>query len=331
MKDKELYLYSPIYSGVAENILALMEENADNDICLRMNTPGGSVLAGWGICIKMRERSGKAKTTIKVDGAAMSMGCYALAFADYVECSDVSQFMLHPADMYVSDETDQAFLDSMNKDLRAGLEAKIDGKKMKAFTGYSIADMFEKKDTPDIHFGADVANKIGLVNKVNKLTPAEATAMAKTMKYFAVAATAIEDKLKPIVMAEIKTLAEFKAAHPELYAQAVKVGEDKEYDRVMAIQVFRKVDAKACAKLIKKRKLPSAEFQAEMNLKANSPEALKALEKDSAKPINTPAATGLTEAETKRAIENAKMEKELDKQLIASGLMKPKQEPVAAK
>ncbi len=326
MKDKELYLYSPIYSGVAENLLAQMEENSDNDICLRMNTPGGSVLAGWGICIKMRERT--AKTKIKVDGAAMSMGCYALAFADEVECSDVSKFMLHPADMYVSDETDQAFLDSMNTDLRAGLESKIDGKKMKELTGYSIADMFEKKDTPDIHFGADVAKKIGLVNKVNKLTPAEATAMAETMKYFAVAATAIENKSKQTVMAEIKTLAEFQSAHPELYAQAVKVGIEKERDRVMAFMVFRKVDAKAVAKAIKKGKEITAEFQSEMARKQNSPEALRALEKENAKDIVTPAASGLTVEETKKAIEVAAFEKALDRQLIASGILK---EPVAAK
>ena len=267
-----------------------MEENADNDICIRTNTPGGSVLAGWGLCIKMKERAGKAKTTIKVDGAAMSMGCYMLAFADNVECSDVSKFMLHPADMYVSDETDQAFLDSMNKDLRAGLEACIDSAKMKALTGYSVADMFEKKDTPDIHFGADVALQIGLVKKVNKLTPAEATAMADTMKYFALAATAIEDKTKKPVMAEIKTLDELKAAYPELYKEAVQKGKDKEYSRVMAINAFAKVDAKACLKMIKKRKKVTAEFTAEMTLKAGGPEALAKLAKDSAPHIETPVA-----------------------------------------
>jgi ATP-dependent protease ClpP protease subunit len=318
VKDKELYLYSPIYSGVAENLLAQMEENADNDITLRMNTPGGSVLAGNGLCIKMKERNGKAKTTIKVDGAAMSMGCYMLVYADNVECSSVSKFMLHPADMYVSDETDQAFLDSMNKDLRAQLEAKIDSKKMKALTGYSIADMFEDEKTPDIHFGADVAEKIGLVNKVNKLTPAEATAMAETMKYFAIAATAVEDKTKNPVMTEIKTLNELKTAYPVLYKEAVQKGKDKEYARVIAINAFRKVDPKACAKMIKKRKEVTEEFKAEMTLKANSPEAIAALAKESARAIDTPVADAekaKAEAKTKEVID---FEKGVDKYLAES-------------
>ena len=322
MKDKELYLYSPIYSGVAENLLAQMEENSDNDICLRMNTPGGSVLAGNGLCIKMKERNGKAKTTIKVDGAAMSMGCYMLAYADNVECSSVSKFMLHPADMYVSDEVDQAFLDSMNSDLRAQLEAKIDSTKMKKLTGYSIADMFEKKDTPDIHFGADVAQQIGLVNKINKLTPAEATAMAQTMKYFAIAALAGEEKPKPTIMAEIKTLAELKAAYPTLYAEAVQKGKDKEYERVMAINAFRKIDPKACAKMIKKRKEATADFTAEMTLKANSPDVIARLAAESAKPIETPVADTKVAEEKKTDEAVAKFDADVDKYLVDGGFKK---------
>lgn len=319
MKDKELYLYSPIYSSVAEYLLAQMEENSDNDICLRMNTPGGSVLAGWGICIKMKERQvSGAKTKIKVDGAAMSMGCYALAFADERECSSISKFMLHPADMYVSDEVDQAFLDSMNADLRAGLEACIDSAKMKKLTGYSVADMFEKETTPDIHFGAETALAIGLVSKINKLTPTEATAMVNYNKYFQAAALApVEDKTKKTDMAlEIKTLEELKAAFPALYKEALQKGKDKEYQRVMAINAYRKIDAKACAKMIKKRIAITAEFQAEMNLKANSPEAIAALAKESAKAITTdPVADAKTDKEKKSAEAIAAFEKDVDKYL----------------
>lgn len=299
-----------------------MEDNSDTDICLRINSPGGSVLAGWGIIAKMREKT-EGKIKGKVDGAAMSMACYALAFMDEVECLDISKFMLHPADMYVSDETDQAFLDSMNADLRKKLEAKIDSKKLKTITGYSIADMFENKDTPDLHFNATQAKELGLVTKIVKLNPAEAKAVNDRM----FAAVALAEPIKPVVMAEIKTLTEFKAAYPELYAQAIKEGIDKEHDRVMSFQAFRKVDAKAVAKAIKKGKKITAEFQSEMARKQNSPEALKALEKDSAKAIDTPAASTLTADEQKKALEVAAMGKVLDKQLAASGLIKPKAEP----
>lgn len=315
VKDKELYLYSPIYSFVAENLIAEMEQNSDSDICLRINSPGGSVLAGWGIIAKIKEKT-EGKIKIKVDGAAMSMACYALAYADEVECLDISKFMLHPADMYVSDETDQAFLDSMNADLRIGLEAKIDSKKLKKITGYSIADMFENKDCPDLHFNAIQAKDLGLVTKINKLNPVEAKAV--NMRMFAAAAIApVEDKTKNTVMAEIKTLDELKATYPVLYAEAVQKGKDKEYSRVMAINAYRKVDPKACAKMIKKGKEVNAEFMAEMNLKANSPEALAALAAESAKPITTPVVeTTAKDAEAiKQAKELAEFSAIVDKQL----------------
>ena len=246
----------------------------------------------------------------------MSMACYALAYADDVECLDISKFMLHPADMYVSDETDQAFLDSMNKDLRAGLEAKIDSKKLKALTGYSIADMFENKDCPDLHFNALQAKDLGLVTKINKLNPVEAKAVNTRM--FAAAAIAptppITDKSKTPNM-EIKTLDELKAAYPVLYKEAVQKGKDKEYERVMAINAFRKVDPKACAKMIKKRKDATADFISEMTAKQNSPEALAALAKDSAKPIDTPVADTKAIEATKKAEAVAKFEADVDKYL----------------
>ncbi len=311
---KELYLYSPIYDFVAESLIAQMEDNSDSDITIRINSPGGSVLSGYGIIAKMRERK-DVKTSIKVDGAAMSMACYALAYATgEVECLDVSKFMLHPADMYVSDEATQSFLDGMNKDLRAVLEAKIDSDKLKKFTGYSIADMFENKDCPDLFFNAKQAKALGLVTKINKLNTDEAKAINEKM--FAVAA--IEEPKdtqiqKPNKM-EIKSLADLKTTFPNIYAEAVKEGADAEFTRVNSFNVFRGVDAKAVDAAIKERKPFTTDFQSEMLLKAANPKALKAIEEEAVPAVVTEEAGKPETPEAKAKAEAlAKFEESIDK------------------
>lgn len=315
MKAKELYLYSPIYSFVAESLIAQMEDNSENDVTLRVNCPGGSVLSGWGLIAKMKERT-DVKTNIKIDGSAMSMACYMLAYATGdVECLDVSRFMLHPADMYVSDETDQAFLDGMNKDLRACLEAKIDSDKLKKFTGYSIADMFENKDCPDLFLTAKQAKSLGLVTKINKLNTDEAKAISEKM--FAVAAieTPTEIQIQKQNKMEIKTLADLKANFPNIYAEALKEGGDAEFTRVNSFNVFRQVDAKAVDAAIKERKPFTTDFQSEMLLKTASGKALKTLEDEATPPVETPETPEkVTTPEAKAKAEAiAKFEESVDK------------------
>ena len=51
---KELYLYNPIYSFVAEEVIKELNASMDDNVTLRLNTPGGSVFAGWGIIAKMK-------------------------------------------------------------------------------------------------------------------------------------------------------------------------------------------------------------------------------------------------------------------------------------
>lgn len=314
MKAKELYLYSPIYDFVAESLIAQMEENCDSDITLRMNCPGGSVLSGWGIIAKMQERKG-VKTNIKVDGSAMSMACYSLLFATgAVECLDVSKFMFHPADMYVSNESAQAFLDSMNKDLRKAMEAKMDTVEFKKITGYSIAEMFENKDCPDLFLSAKQAKSLGLVTKINKLNLDEAKAINERM--FAVAEVKEPKEIqiqKPNKM-EIKSLADLKTTFPNIYAEAVKEGADAEFTRVNSFNVFRGVDAKAVDAAIKERKPFTTDFQSEMLLKAANPKALKAIEDEAVPAVVTEEAGKPETPEAKARLEAlAKFEESVDK------------------
>lgn len=281
---KELYLYSPIYDFVAEELVTALEANSDQDITLRINSPGGQVLAGWGIIAKMGERSGQ--TIVKVDGGAMSMAAMICAFADRVECLDVSTFMLHRASGYVENDEDKAWLARINKDLRSRLESKIDSDKMKELTGYSVKDLFEGEKAIDLFMDAKTAKAVGLVDKINKVVPKEV--MAFNNKFFKTAATgAAVELLKPKTM----TKEEFKAAHPAAYAEifdAGKIAGATEMKQIAeAWAHFAATDSKACAAGIKSGVAMTQLEMIELTQKSFSPKALAGAETDSAAALST--------------------------------------------
>ena len=163
---KELYLYSPIYDFVVESLVSQLEENMGNEVCIRANTPGGDVFAGYALCAKMQEHG---NVTVKVDGNANSIGSMALLYAKKVECLDVTTFVLHRADMYVSTPEQQTFLDKINKDLKSKYLQRFDKESFKEVTGVSIDEMFNPEKRIDIVLDAKQAKRIGLIQKINKL------------------------------------------------------------------------------------------------------------------------------------------------------------------
>ncbi len=284
---KEIYLYSPIYDFVAQEFISAMDEAGnDEDVVCRMSCPGGSVLAGWGMAAKMQERKGK--TTIKVDGAAMSMAAILLCFADNVEALDVSTIMLHRADMYCETAEDQAWLDKVNESLRAKMKAKIDDKKLKELKGVNIKNLFEDEKRTDVFLTAKEAKQIGLVDKINTLTIKELKAFNEKM--FSVAA-----KHEPIIKTTISkkntmakmNLEAFKAKYPKTYAKAIAAGKAEEKLRVDACMVFLEVDPKGVKDAIESGKDLNQKQMAEFALKQNSPDVLKRLKAEAAKDVTT--------------------------------------------
>ena len=275
---KELYLYSPIYDFVAEDLISKMDEYENEDITIRLNTPGGSVFAGWGIIAKMQERT--KKTNLKLDGAVASMGSLIAIFGDYVESLDITNIMIHRADMLVESPEDQTFLDNVNKQLRSKLESKIDTKKLKELKGISIKDLFEKDERIDLWLTAKEAKQLGLVNKINTLTPKELTAFNNKM--FSVAA-----EFNPSPINTIMTLEELKAKHPALFTEAVAVGVAQENDRIGACMVFAEIDLPGVKQAIESGKPLSAKQTAEFQLKMFSNKSLTALAGEGAKPLTT--------------------------------------------
>lgn len=289
---KELYLYSPIYDFVAESFISQMEENKTQDIEIRANTPGGNVFAGWGMIAKIKEHEGNVK--MKVDGYVASMGTIVLVYVDDTEALDVSRIHLHRADGYVNSPEDQKFLDGINKDLRAKLTSKIDADKFKEITGKSIDDLFDSKDRIDVWLTAKQAKQVGLIKRIVKLDPTEIAAINRMNIAASVDPQPPNPVTKPIN--KVMTLEELKAQHPALYAQAVAegktAGSTEERDRVRGWEAFRHIDAVAVDKGIKDGKVISTTDIAEFTAKVLSPEYLKKLTAESAKPVTTTEDTG---------------------------------------
>lgn len=286
-KAKELYLYSNVSDYSAQNIISAMEDNAGNDIVIRVNSPGGSVFAGWGIIAKMKEAEGNI--TMKVDGWAASMAAFMLLFAGEVEALESSKFILHRADMYVSSPEDQEFLDNVNKDLKTKMAKKLNFDKLKELKNVGIDDIFNPDARLDVMLTAKEAKAIGLINKITKLSVTEMEAIENR---FNVAALAEPDTTTS--KNTIMTLVDLKEKHPAIYAEAVKIGNDagvtagvtKERNRVLAHIAFADVDLKQTIEGISKGEELSEEKKTEFataritkgvlaNLEKSNPGALK--------------------------------------------------------
>lgn len=279
---KELYLYSQIYSFVAEDLISQMEEcGNESDITMRINSGGGDVFATFGLMAKIQERKGK--TNMKVDGIAASAAAILLCFADHCECLDTSTIMLHRAIGNTSTPEDVALVDKINASLRTQLENKIDGKVLKAIKGVSIKNLFEDEKRVDLFLTASEAKQIGLVDKINKLS-------IKEIKAYSERAFAVAAHFNPTAQTETEatkttikmTLEKIKAEHPELFAQIVALGVAQEKDRVEAILVFNELDPVAVKAAIAGGKQLSQKEISEFTLKAISANSLKDIKKDAA-------------------------------------------------
>lgn len=170
-----ILLYFQIWDFIAMEFIQKLNEYEGKEATIRINSPGGSVFAGWGMVAAVKEFTGKL--TVKVDGVAASMAAYLVLFCENVECVDVSRFMLHPARGYVETDDDQALLDSINAELKAKMKQKFDPDLFESVTGHTIDAIF--KDNIDIWLTAKQAKKLGMVKNINRLDPSEKQAFTQ--------------------------------------------------------------------------------------------------------------------------------------------------------
>jgi len=298
---KEVYIYGAFNSAQSLQFVSSLEQCKNDDITLRINTPGGDVTDAWSCIAKFSEHAKGKK--VKVDGKALSGGAFFLCAVSEAECLDVSQFMFHRAAFWFEQyddlftEDDKRYLVSVNAQLRKLLEGKIPADKFMAITGVSYDQMFSLDDRIDVRLTPDQALALGLVQKINKVTPEIARTINAYVDRYAAAAHSTDSSLRidvsqvtnPIQQQnnDTMTAAEFKAKYPQAHAEIFNEGVTAERDRVGSYMAFAHLDVEGVKKGIEGGKAMTDTQRSEFALKAFSAEGLKKLQADSAGGLTT--------------------------------------------
>lgn len=250
---KELYIYSPIYDFTAESAnKQLSNIGDDEDLLIRLNSPGGNVNAGFSFLSKLSER--KTKTKAIIDGQAKSMAAYWLPFIDYVTSNDTSDIMFHKAgypDWYEATEKEKESLRRTNDKFEEKMRIKVSGKPgAESFLSKLFADGVRN----DVELTPQEALVLGIVDEVRVLEPAafdlgiQIVAMAEVVNNSPEQRASSNNNQKDKSM----DLEKLKAEHPALYAQVIAMGSEMgvsaERDRVGAWMAFNDIDSEAVAK-----------------------------------------------------------------------------------
>lgn len=297
----EILLYGSIDGESSSDFIEdFTEKTANNEnVLVRVNTSGGNPEYTMGMVAKFSEYKGKKK--VQVDGKAYSGGMFFCCYADEVEALDVSQFLLHRAAYPSYYENDSSFftepikenLISINRDLRKAFEAKVDVALFEKIKKCKLDEVFSLDDRIDVFFTAQEALQVGLISKINKITPTKKAEIdsyinSKMVQIAAEYKGAIQEE---IIKTNIMTLEELKAKHPELYAEAidkgVKKGIAKEKDRVKSCLVFAEIDLVGVKAAIESGEPLTATAMAEFMLKTASKKTLEEIESENAKVIET--------------------------------------------
>lgn len=346
---KEILLYGPVDDDLAKEIIEEMNESEDTDFILRINTDGGEPQSVGGLIAKLEDAGPKVG---KVDDKAYSTGLYAALFCDTVECLDTSLFLLHRAAYSPWFEGSEYFtpelrknLENLNSIIEKVVRGKIDVVALEEIMnsredikGKKLKDVFSMDSRIDVFLNAKEAKKVGIVDKIRKITPekkAELAAAANArMEKITARHTPPKQENEPPAPTKKHdqnnadmTQQEFKEKFPAVYAAILLEGEkagmlkgvEQEKDRVEAILVFAEIDMKVCMEAISSGKSLTAKQSNELMLKSFNAKAKADLEDDSNKEVQTDesetgAETGKTkpdakikafEANTRKHLENA--------------------------
>lgn len=337
-KPKEILLYGAIYSETAALFHQMIEEAGDEPIMIRINCIGGEPEYGWGMAAKFNEYVGSKE--VLVDGQAASMGMFFLCYAEKgkVSAYDVAEFLIHRcAYSPWIEKNPEYFTDAMrenlvrvNASLQKALAARID---VEAFEnlkqvkekGIKFKDIFSLDARHDIYISAADAKKIGLVDKVIKLTPQKAAEINSFMEKAAagsafkkVAALPEQEETEDVKNSKknkTMTIEELKEKHPDAYKAAVAVGVKQELDRVKSCLVFQEIDPAGVKTAIESGEPLSETQKAEFSLKSFNKAATAKVEETN----KTVVTTGAESEDQKKSKEK---EAKTEEFLKAAGLRK---------
>lgn len=288
----EILLYGPIWQqSSAEFINAINEIEGDGGLKIRINSEGGDVMYGWGCIAKYKEFTGEK--LVVVDGQAMSMAFYFLCYSDNSEALDVSRFLIHRAayskwyeDEYMT-EAEKLSLTQINADLEKAFRNKVDVEKFEQITGFKVKDIFSMDSRIDVEINAKQAKQIGLISKINTITPQKKAEINAQMQRvaasygFTVNENTTAETAQNSINSKINnkmTIEQLRAEHPELVAQIVASAIRDEKDRVGAWMKFMSVDAEAVTAGINSGEQVSQTVMADMMVKMGTQKTLQGVQ-----------------------------------------------------
>lgn len=225
-----------------------------NKIHVRLNSPGGSVFAG--IAIRAILKNFKAKKIVHIEGLAASIATIIMTAGDEIIAEKGSMIMIHksmtmPWDFLNADELRKHAerLDKIDASLASFYSEK---------TGKTTDEIMDVLNQGDAWFTDEEALEFGLIDKINGASGKKVAAFMKNkdvavingieMNFsrfskapaLPVAQVNEEPEEEPEQQTnegekEIMNIEELKSKHPDIYAQVIKEGVQKERGRIVAL------------------------------------------------------------------------------------------------
>jgi ATP-dependent protease ClpP protease subunit len=344
---KDILLYGSIWQYQAmfffEQVAEVVEENPKAEMALRINCEGGEPEYGMSIIEKVIELADQI--FCKVGAQCHSMALFLLCYVDTsrTECIDTTTAVLHRGAYPSWLENSPTFKGSlyetlmvkMNQDLERAFRAAVDIAALESLpqfkdAGITLADIFDTSKRLEVVLTAADLKKIGLVSKINKITPSQKTQMKTQFETFKKCASLGDYKMAAQASTKEKskddeptienmTAEEIKAKFPAVHAQimaeghkeGVAAGVASERDRVEAIMVYADVDPDGCKKAVEEGKPLTQKQLAEFSRKALSADALKRIEDESAEGVKTDEPKNVGKKEKEIATFEAQVNKNL--------------------
>lgn len=344
MNDILLYGTISQYSAMYffEQIKEVLELQSDAQLALRVNVDGGA--PDFGMCIIEKVQELASQMIFKGGASLHSMGLFLMVYLpkESVECLDTTMAVLHRAAWPSWLESMDGFAGSIhedilikaNKDLEKATRNRIDVEALEALPAMkdkniTLKDIFSLESRLEVLLTANDLKKIGLVGKINKITPTKSAEIIKQSARFTECRSLDDFKLaaKAIVPPQkteetlntMTTIKELTAAYPALVAEIIKAAKAEghldgiaaEKDRVESIMVYAEIDPAGCKAAIESGKTLTGKQMAEFSLKAVQNGVLAKVKKDSEGKIITEEPAEVTEKEKQSTDFMAKVDAQL--------------------
>jgi ATP-dependent Clp endopeptidase proteolytic subunit ClpP len=147
------------FEVTAQAIRKQLEDAGDQEVMIRVSSPGGSVFEGIEIFNAIRDYPGK--TTAHIVGLAASMGSYIPLACDYVKAEDNAIYMIHNAwGVSIGNHNELAKRADFLKRV-----SQMFGQEYAKKTGKKIEEIYKLMDAESWYFGVEL-KEMGFVDEI---------------------------------------------------------------------------------------------------------------------------------------------------------------------